>query len=584
MLSLVLLLPACKSKDVKPTVVLITIDTLRRDFLGCYGYQADTSPFIDQLAEEGLVYKNTVTPLPLTDGSHASILTGLHPVTHEVLFNATRMKKDLETLPEVMKKNGYYTIGTVSVYHMSGYYGFGQGFDTYSDKWKHHAHIKMSNPNWFRVGQSVNESLFEQIDDYTKNHKDKPLFIWVHYYDPHVPYVKWEHIDLDFSKVNSAKRYVNYSTEIRYTDNHIRKLFNYLKEKGLTDDMLTCVTADHGEQLGEHGYSACHFDIYSETTFVPLIFHGYGVPKGKVIDDYVTTMDIAPTLLGLLNLSFQKPVHGMNLLDEDHDPKPLPERDIFIVGDPTRVRAMELIRQPYAYIRNFDNQYKSFYISTGSEFPEDKLEKVTDNRIRLKHFEKSGKDQIRVRIPSKFRTGRNYLVFRFDVIKGDQFSVGYYYMRQRMLGAGTGINDSNPKTVTAYFPITPLDEPLCFVNRKGDTEVGNFRFAYLEEKEFQKYISEVDEKKNGIFKTLSSPRKKIEHDELFNLDTDIGMNKNLLPDEQLTNKINAYKVRMMELYKFFVKDTKRVTGKTKSGEERELSEEEKKMLKSLGYL
>jgi glucan phosphoethanolaminetransferase (alkaline phosphatase superfamily) len=107
---LVLLMPGCTKKQTRPNILLITIDTLRRDHLGFYGYPLDTSPFIDSLAKEGVVYKNVVTPLPLTDGSHATILTSLHPLAHQVIRNATSLKDKVETIAEVLKKNGYYTL------------------------------------------------------------------------------------------------------------------------------------------------------------------------------------------------------------------------------------------------------------------------------------------------------------------------------------------------------------------------------------------------------------------------------------------------------------------------------------------
>ncbi|MCU0288621.1 MAG: sulfatase-like hydrolase/transferase [Acidobacteria bacterium] len=120
---LILTLSACKKVD-KPNILLITIDTLRRDHLGCYGYSLDTSPFIDQLAKNGVVFKNTITPIPLTDGSHATILTSLHPLTHQVIRNATSLKDKVETIAEILKKNGYYTIGTIAAFHLSSKYKF----------------------------------------------------------------------------------------------------------------------------------------------------------------------------------------------------------------------------------------------------------------------------------------------------------------------------------------------------------------------------------------------------------------------------------------------------------------------------
>ena len=134
-LCIIFVLPVCK-KEIKPNILLVTIDTLRRDRLGCYGYLPDTSPFIDRLAKEGLLFKNVVTPLPLTDPSHASILTSLHPLTHQLTNNGAKLDLRVETIAEVLKKSGYYTIGVVGAKHLSSHYNFSQGFDYYDETYE----------------------------------------------------------------------------------------------------------------------------------------------------------------------------------------------------------------------------------------------------------------------------------------------------------------------------------------------------------------------------------------------------------------------------------------------------------------
>jgi len=119
--------------DNKPNILLITIDTLRRDHLSCYGYPRHTTPFIDSLAQEGIRFEHTLTPIPITSGSHASILTSLHTVTHKVNFNGLSLNEKFKTIAEVLQKNGYYTIGTIATYILKAKYHFSQGFTSFSD-------------------------------------------------------------------------------------------------------------------------------------------------------------------------------------------------------------------------------------------------------------------------------------------------------------------------------------------------------------------------------------------------------------------------------------------------------------------
>lgn len=611
---LVLLLPGCTKKQAKPNILLITIDTLRRDHLGCYGYQLDTSPFIDSLAKEGVVYKNVVTPLPLTDGSHATILTSLHPLAHQVIRNATSLKDKVETIAEVLKKNGYYTIGTIAAFHLSHKYNFNQGFDSFSDTWN--KKIKY-NETWSRVAESVNNSLFEQIDEYLEKRKkdekekDKPLFIWVHYYDPHTPYVNRKEITFEsYEKDNKRYPFINYDKEIRYTDEHIKKLYKYLEEKGLGETLLTCITADHGEQLGDHGASAVHHDFYSETTFVPLIFHGYKIPKGKIVADFVSTMDIAVTLLGRVNLAFGNPsnVHGVNLLDIKGKPKPVPGREFLIIGDPAFVRSVQWLSAPFIYILNFDFMYKQWFVtremkaaagSRGTVNPgfEDRLITVPTGAWGEEYLEKSDKYVVDISYPDSLRSGLYFGVLRFDVQKDNGFSVGY-----RIGPANTkatySFADKKPGTVTitAIFPVTPLDRLTGVIQRKKETGIANLKYALLSGEEAFKYVKNlpaVIEVENRIFTNLKTQRKFKTGDELYNLETDSAMIKNILPvsggDSPVSPVTPALKERVVkgkkaifDFLRFYREENKKILGIPIA--DKSLTDEEKKMLKSLGYL
>lgn len=616
---LLLVLPACK-KNTKPTILLITIDTLRRDHLGFYGYPLETSPFIDQLAKKGTVFKNVITPLPLTDGSHATILTSLHPLIHQVIRNATSLKDNVESIAEVLKKNGYYTIGTVAAFHLSSKYNFSQGFDSFSDTWD--KNIKY-NENWFRVAESVNKSLFEQIDEFLEKRKnnekenEKPLFIWVHYYDPHTPYVNRK--EITFAPYENNKKqfpYINYDKEIRYTDENIKNLFAYLEKKGLSENMLTCITADHGEQLGEHGASAVHHDFYSETSFVPLIFQGYRIPKNKVIENNVSTMDIAVTILGRLNLDFGKPRFehgaGVNLLAPNGKLNTIPPREFLIIGDPTFIRSIQCLSTPFSYILNFDKMYKRWFVVRGTSDNrgtngargtsgtdinpgfENRLITVPAGVWSEEFLTKSDKYVMEIKYPDNLRTGLYFGVLRFNVEKDNGFSVGY------RIGPGnskTTYSFADKKagtiTITAFFPITPLDHLTGLVQRKKETRITNLKFALLPGEEALNYIMNFPgriELENRIFMALKTQRKTKTGDELYNLEADIGMAKNLIPGSSTdSSNAPAFKEKVVKSKKviydclrIYREESKKIFGK--SVEEKPLTEEEKNMLKSLGYL
>ncbi len=582
-LVLLFVFPGCRKKEIKPNILLITIDTLRRDRLGLYGYPLATSPFIDQLAKKGLVFKNTITPIPLTDGSHASILTSLHPLAHGVIRNCSKLDDNIETIAEVYKKNGYYTIAAVSIFHLHGKYNFCQGFDSYSDSWD--CNIKY-NKRGQRVAQSVHESLIGQIEDYLEKHKDKPLFIWAHYFDPHTPYINRK--EILFKPENKAlepadekkEMRIRYAKEIRYTDNYIKKLFRYLEDKGLANKMVACITADHGEQLGEHGHFARHIDFYSETAFVPLFFSGFKIPGNKIVKEYVSTMDIGVTLLRLANLNFEKPVHGKNLLDSKKNPEVVTNRDFLIIANPRRTKSIHLIDVPFSFILNFDSLYKYWYISTKPALPVDKLEPVPGKTFYFKYIKKSDSQRISIDYPYKIRKGLHLGVLRFDVKRNKGFSVGYMVRPGKVTTRFT-FKDKKTVTITAYFPVTPLDKLTCFIDKKKETEITNINFGFIPENEFLKYRPEIRVKSN-IFSTFKSPRKYKKYDELYDFSSDIKMEKNLLDTGDYTHKIIEWKKKIYEFLNFYRQEEKKMLGETRAKES--LTQEEKEMLKSLGYL
>ena len=579
-LIMMLILPFCgKSKDVKPNILLITIDTLRRDHLGVYGYPRETSPFMDRLAGEGMMFKHAITPIPSTAPSHASILTSLHPLTHGSTGNAAPLTDKAQTIAEVLKQNGYYTIGTVAVEFLSTKYNFSQGFDSFSDKWEARPHI---NSKFDRIAESVNESLFQQVDEYLLKQKDqnKPLFIWVHYYDPHWPYREIPSIRFKTDPPGQRLRKTmnRYDKEIRYTDEHIKKLFDFLKEKGIAKQMVTCITADHGEEFGEHGTSGGHADFYTEDIFVPLILHGYRIPGNKTIETYVSTMDIPVTLLGLANLTFDTYTEGIDLLETYKKSGTLENRKMLIVGNGRYTRSLQMLGYPWTYILNLDYYYKHFFISFEDNFsvPGARFKTVKPGWI------KSKRNTMTVALPYVMKRGLNYTVFQADIKKNKGFRV-----QIKMIPYALSQKIEIPpevKTLTIIYPTAVRDRVLVQIEPETGAviDAGDSRYAFISKQELTVDLSSLQKVKNEIYQKFPTLRKKKDKDEFFDLSADVGMMNDLVELKKNRPKILEYHKMSYEAYKYYYQKGKKLLKGTITKES--LTEEEKKMLKTLGYL
>ncbi len=575
--------PSCSRTKAKPSILLVTIDTLRRDHVGIYGYPRQTSPFIDELAKEGTMFKNVITPIPVTDGSHASILTSLHPLTHKVIINGTILSGSVQTIAEVLKTNGYYTIGTIAVNHMSRRYNFSQGFDSFSDDFR----------GFQRDAESVNKSLFKQIDEYlSKSEKNKkPFFIWLHYYDPHTPYIdrnfKFQgKIPERFYKMKPEKivDLVNrYDNEIRFVDEALKEVFAYLRTKRLEKNLVTCITADHGEQHGDHGWHSGHFDFYSENTLVPLIFHGYKIPKGKIIDTFVSIMDIAVTLLKMAGLNFDYETEGNNLFDSKINIKDKErERDFLIIGHPPHIKSLQLLRYPFSYILNFDHYYKKWYISQDNIIPQDKFKKIKTENIHINKRKKY--IDVTINFPYAFRRGIHYAALKVKLKESNvwkKIRIKFCYRLMTQL-----VTEEKIDTLTIVHPVNTLDRMDYTIKFfiLPITKITSIEYAVLSKDEFQKYSGSLQKIKNDMFPKLWTRRRSSEKDELFDLVNDIEMNKNLLRDnkEKYPVDTDIYNDQIYKLFEFYYKKGKALFHHQKKI--KPLSQEQKKMLKTLGYM
>ena len=294
-----------RSKTFRPNVFLITIDTLRADHVGCYGYEKIRTPALDSLATQGIRFTQAFTPSPITNSSHTSILTGLLPSWHGVSDFGVPLASAYPTLAELLAKQGYHTaafIGAVILDSKRLAPGLDRGFEFY-DNFPEHTTTKSRWGRLERRGMQVEQ----HAESWLNAHPAEPHFAWVHFYDPHDPYEP----PPPYSTIYKDRLY---DGEIAYADSALEHFLEYLKKKGWYDGALIVVVGDHGEGLGEHHEDTHGIFLYDSTTHVPLLVK---LPEngeaGKVVEAQVRTTDIMPTILQILGLPTPGKLDGASL-------------------------------------------------------------------------------------------------------------------------------------------------------------------------------------------------------------------------------------------------------------------------------
>lgn len=277
----------------RPNVLLVTVDTLRADFLGCYGSTKVATPNVDALAAEGVRFRTAVAPAPLTLPSHCTILTGKYPLATGVRDNlGYALTANHLTLAEILKQNGYRTAAFVSAYVLDSKWGLDQGFDHYDDSFPP---AQDAGPVRWAVERSGGETADAALKWLDAN-RSAPFFCWIHLFDPHDPYLPPE-------PYRSRYRDNPYGGEVAYTDSVAGRIFESLRRNGAWDRTLVVLAGDHGEGLGEHQEPTHGYYLYDSTSLVPLVFK---LPRsrsaGRVIDFPVQLADVAPTLLQALEI------------------------------------------------------------------------------------------------------------------------------------------------------------------------------------------------------------------------------------------------------------------------------------------
>ena len=343
--------PAAVSTDVgrllagaatdRPPVILITIDTLRADRLSIYGSDRVKTPHMDRLAAEGVRFANASSTVPFTLPAHSSIMTGLYPPSHGVRENVGYvLGADRVTLAERFRDAGYRTGGFVSAFVLDARWGIGRGFDTYVDDFDLDSMAGANLGSVQREGPETIAHALEWLDGMVSSDtgspgapasspasasrhggtvagdaggagdagEPPPFFLWLHLFDPHDPYEPPEPFRTEYEGRP-------YDGEVAYTDSLIGDFRVELEQRGLFDEAVVVLTADHGEGLGDHGESYHGFFVYDSTVHVPLIVRWPGgVEGGRVVTDAVSHVDIAPSLGELLDLPGTGAEQGRSLL------------------------------------------------------------------------------------------------------------------------------------------------------------------------------------------------------------------------------------------------------------------------------
>ncbi len=349
-------LPEYSSKDDKsePNIILIVIDTLRSDFLSCYGYPKKISPHIDTMSTKGILFEKVYASSPWTLASLASILTSFHPFAHHVDDFESVLGDSFETLPDILRKFGYSTYAFIGNPIIEEQQGFAQGFDYYDNygyeieknmminrvvayvlKNFHIIEESYSSSYWifslrvhsfwpffkrssYVIAEDLNKRIYSKLE-YLKNDK---FFLYIHYMDPHAPYLKHPNILCREPKLvseNMTEIISVYEGEIEYVDAHIGTLMKKLQDYGLIENSIIIITSDHGEEFYEHKGWHHGSTLYNESILVPLIILFPKSDSHRIrVSSKVNIIDIMPTVLAQINGLNDKNLsqfHGQDLMD-----------------------------------------------------------------------------------------------------------------------------------------------------------------------------------------------------------------------------------------------------------------------------
>jgi len=338
-----------------PNVMLISIDTLRKDHCSAYGYERNTTPNLRVLAEQGARFDLAYAPSSSTAPSHATMFTALYPITHQVLKQGHKLSQEDYTLAECLSANGYQTAAVVASFVLDAKFGFSQGFSFYDDTFKLST-SSIQRKYWADqpdvIDQRADETTRKAIGWLRKQRSwEQPFFLFVHYFDPHAPYdppkpIVSQLVPHGKEQTDLEKIVRRYDGEIAFTDREIGKLLTAMKHMGIEENTLVVLTSDHGEGLGQHDHLGHSINIYEEAVRVPLILRWpERIAQGSVFSRQVELVDLAPTILDLIGIkpdgfscqgrSLAASLRGESSLDKD--------RPIYLYREYYKDRQMKLL-------------------------------------------------------------------------------------------------------------------------------------------------------------------------------------------------------------------------------------------------
>jgi len=311
-LAAAILAAGCGGRAGVEGIVLVTLDTTRADRLGCYGYAAAETPVLDRLAGSGTRFDRASSPVPVTLPAHASMFTGRYPPVHGVRYNGMFTLPEGETtIAERLRDAGWATAAFPAAVPVSGATGIAQGFELYDDPFVG----PQADPDLEeRRADDVSDRAIAWLNE--RREDRRPWFLWVHYYDPHVPYEPPFPFGARF-------RERPYDGEIAFVDQQLGRVLEELRSQGLDRRTAVIVVGDHGEGLYDHGERLHSQLVYESTLHVPLIVAGPGVARGRVEGEPVSIVDVGATILRLAGVESGGGMDGVDLLDR------LARRDLY---------------------------------------------------------------------------------------------------------------------------------------------------------------------------------------------------------------------------------------------------------------
>jgi arylsulfatase A-like enzyme len=375
----------CSGPETRYNVILVSIDTLRPDHLGCYGYERATSPTIDRLARQGIRFDKAFSSTTWTLPAHLALLTSLPDIVHGVTTEALQLHEQCVTLPEILQGQGYQTWGVFTGPFLMARWGFGQGFDSYRDATVYDKKLEgavMLNAS--ERGQTTQGAMQKVRELFQKKNK-RPFFLFLHLFDVHPDFDPLPPYDTMFTQPYSGgvhgidimnNPYVHkdmpqedfdhlialYDGEIRGVDElGMAALLQMLDEFGLSKNTLVVVTSDHGEEFFEHGVFGHHQNLFDSTLQIPLVIWGPSlIPFGKSVGRQVRIIDIMPTILDLLNLPQSPEGLGQSLREFWEVPEGVSsDRPVFAEVKSWK-HYLEALRLPdVKYIRDYSRNEKA---------------------------------------------------------------------------------------------------------------------------------------------------------------------------------------------------------------------------------